>query len=256
MEPKKPYFEVVLLGGAKTRNRKKITIILATFAILIAVLVICVTLIHVLSPAIKSHNYFYVYIKTDAINAGEAEEIANDYRVRGGAGITVQINGVWCVVLSLYKNESDANTVVTQLSAQDITAGVEKITTPTPSVANMNDAQIDIAQNIYDHYLQTIETLYDISVSLDENAMTESTAQVRVKQLALLWQQRTQDLAGQIGVSGSDSMTHPLIDVYTISLQITGLLDVLASENSYTVNLITYMSLVRETTFQLAEITL
>ncbi len=254
MEPKKPYFEVELLGSKKAKRRRKLISILCGILLIAVLIYICIMLINVFSAPIHSKNYYYVYIETDATNAGEAEEVANDYRVRGGAGITILKDDIWCVVMALYLNSADAENVVTQLTAQNISAKYDKIATNTPKSSGMDTENVDIVTNIYEHYLETIETLYEFSIALDDNSMTESNAELRIKQLSILWEQRTQDLADKIGVSASSTLKHPLLETYSLSLQITGLLEVLANENSYTVNLITYMSLVRKTTFQLAQI--
>ena len=204
--------------------------------------------------ALSPQTYYYVYVATDAENATEAETAANEYRVRGGAGLTYHNNNNWYIILSLYLSENDAKKVCNQLAEQDIFAEYNSITTTPLASAVFTDEERKIAENIYDHYKQTIEAIYQISIDLDSSTITESSAQVRVSQLALLWSQRTMTLADKIDLTRPESKEHPLLDTYTLSMQVTGLLDVLADENNYSVNLLTYTSLARRTTFSLASI--
>ena len=253
MQPKKPYFEVTLLGNPKKRKLWIIIISIMIAAIILSVIV--VALVRTLGKnALSPQTYYYVYVATDAENATEAETAANEYRVRGGAGLTYHNNNKWYIILSLYLSENDAKKVCNQLAEQDIFTEYNSITTTPLASAVFTDEERKIAENIYDHYKQTIEAIYQISIDLDSSAITESSAQVRVSQLALLWSQRTMTLADKIDLTRPESKEHPLLDTYTLSMQVTGLLDVLADENNYSVNLLTYTSLARRTTFSLASI--
>ncbi len=254
MQPKKPYFEVSILS--RHGRARKVTLVLLIVLGVIAILISVVyALVKCFSPTdLSPRTYYYVYVNTDAQNATDAEAKANEYRVRGGAGLVLERDEGWYVVLSLYLSERDAVSVISQLKAQDIEAQYSSITTTALSTNKLSTEEYEIACNIYSHYKQTIETLYALSIDLDSSTITESSALVRVSQLALLWEQRTETLATRIDLTHPDSAKHPLIDVYTLSMQITGLLDVLADENNYSVNLLTYTSLTRRTTCLLATI--
>ena len=235
MQPKKPYFEVTLLGNPK--KRKLWIIIISIMLVIIILSVIIVALVRTFSKnALSPQTYYYVYVSTDAENATDAETAANEYRVRGGAGLTYHKDNKWYIILSLYLSENDAKKVCAQLSEQDIVAEYANITT-TPLA---NTAFTDEERKI--------------SIDLDSSTITESSAQVRVSQLALLWSQRTMTLADKIDLTRPESKDHPLLDTYTLSMQVTGLLDVLADESNYSATLLTYTSLARRTTFSLANI--
>ena len=253
MQPKKPYFEVTLLGNPKKRKLWIIIISIMIAAIILSIMVVALVRTLGKNP-LSPQTYYYVYVATDAENATEAETAANEYRVRGGAGLTYHNNNKWYIILSLYLSENDAKKVCNQLAEQDIFAEYNSITTTPLASAAFTDEERKIAENIYDHYKQTIEAIYQISIDLDSSEITESSAQVRVSQLALLWSQRTMTLADKIDLTRPESKEHPLLDTYTLSMQVTGLLDVLADENNYSVNLLTYTSLARRTTFSLANI--
>ena len=253
MQPKKPYFEVTLLGNPK--KRKLWIIIISIMLVIIILSVIIVALVRTFSKnALSPQTYYYVYVSTDAENATDAETAANEYRVRGGAGLTYHKDNKWYIILSLYLSENDAKKVCAQLSEQDIVAEYANITTTPLANTAFTDEERKIAENIYDHYKQTIEAIYQISIDLDSSTITESSAQVRVSQLALLWSQRTMTLADKIDLTRPESKDHPLLDTYTLSMQVTGLLDVLADESNYSATLLTYTSLARRTTFSLASI--
>ena len=79
---------------------------------------------------------------------------------------------------------------------------------------------------------------------------------MRVNQLSLLWLHRAQELSSTIDVKNADSASHPLINVYNLALQVSGLLQFLADENNYTTSLLTYTSLARKITLQMAQITI
>lgn len=253
MQPKKPYFEVTLLGNPK--KRKLWIIIISIMLAVIILSVIIVALVRTFSKnALSPQTYYYVYVSTDAENATDAETAANEYRVRGGAGLTYNKDNKWYIILSLYLSKNDAVKVCSQLANQDIDAEYSSLTTASLDSTKFSTEEREIAENIYDHYKQTIEALYQISIDLDSSTITESSAQVRVSQLALLWNQRTMTLADKIDLTRPESKNHPLLNIYTLSMQVTGLLEVLADENNYSVNLLTYTSLARRTTFSLANI--
>ena len=256
MQPKKPYYETTLISFKRSKTQRIITICFVGALIIGFIIFISISIYNLVNSGIHYKSYYYVYVTTDAQDATEAEEKANEYRVRGGAGLTAFINERWCVLLSLYLNEKDATSVANQLIGQNIQALVGSVNTAKIPTKNLNDKQYDVAENIYNHFLQTVETLYSISIDLDTAIITESSAQVRVNQLYLLWLQRTQELAKTIDITNSESADHPLLSVYSLSLKITGLLQFLVNENNYETSLLTYTSLIRKTTIELAQITL
>ncbi len=254
MQPKKPYFEVTILDKSARTRKIKLIALFAFLALVLFCSIIFVVIKYLLPSDLSPRTYYYVYVLTDAQNATEAETKANEYRVRGGAGLVLERDSSFIVVLSLYLTEHDARTVVNQLKEQEILAEYESISTPPLNTHKLASDEREVASNIYSHYKQTIDSLYSLSIDLDTSKITESSALVRVSQLALLWEQRTETLANKIDLTHPDSAHHPLIDVYTLSMQITGLLNVLADENNYSVNLLTYTSLARRTTCLLAAI--
>lgn len=254
MQPKKPYYEVSLINK---KSRRKILVSILCFIILICIIVATTLLIQKYTfPKIKGKNFYYIYIDIDAQNATEANEQAARYRVRGGAGLTQFLDSKWRVLIALYPTLKDAQTVQTQLLTQNTQCSVGMISTPTISISQYTSEQKEVAENIYLHYLQTIDTFYTISTELDTSTITESTAQVRVTQLNLLWRQRAEQLADIINLTSKESQNHPLKNMYNLALQISGLLQFLADENDYSTNLVTYTSLTRKINIQLAQISL
>lgn len=257
MQSNKPYFEISLIGKPRQKWRK--------FAFFLVIFVFCLSIIIYTSIKIMSvlatsgiaqQTYYYLYVETGETDATSAEKIANNYRVRGTAGLVMQKDGKWLVLLSLYLNQSDAETVCKQLATEENRPKYASIKTAKITTEKMDENQKEIAKNIYSHYLETINLLYETTIALDTSKMTESSAQVRVNQVLLLWQQRTETLANSIDLTSENAKTHPLIKVYNLSMQITGLLVFLADEKDYSTNLITYNSLARKITIQLAQIDL
>lgn len=256
MQSKKPYFEISLLGNPRKKWHKIIFIIFIVIFCLFFVIFITVKMVGVISTSgISPQTFYYIYVNTGEKDTTKAEKIANTYRVRGAAGLVMNGDEYWIVLLSLYPKLSDAENVCKQLSSEENPPKIASVTTAKISTEKMDENQRKIAENIYSHYIETINSLYETTVSLDTGAMTESSAQVRVNQLLLLWQQRTETLANAIDLT-TDTSNHPLLKIYNLSMQITGLLVFLADEKDYSVNLVTYTSLARKVTIQLAQIAL
>ena len=254
MQPNKPYFEVSIIS--KSSKKRKIIFLIVSILLIISILIYtCLKIFYVIDTgALNSRTYHYIYVETDALDATSAEKFANTFRVRGAAGLTLKIDGKWRVLLSLYPDLEAAQSVSKQLSTSGTTTKISSITTARIHTSKMNEQQKSTAKNIYEHYIETIDLLYNTSIALDSSTMTESSAQVRVNQLLLLWQQRTQTLANTIDITSKKASEHALIEVYNLSMQITGLLAFLADENDYSTSLLTYTSIARKTTLLLAQI--
>ncbi len=253
MQPQKPYCEVSLIN---IKSHRKILIFILCIFLLMSILATFLLIIKFAFPKIGGRDFYYIYIDIEAQNTTEADEQATKYRVRGGAGLTKFLDKKWRVLIALYPTLENAQTVQTQLLAQGTQCDIEKISTPVISLSKLTAEQKDIAENIYSHYLQTIDTFYTLATELDTSVITESSAQVRVNQLNILWRQRTESLADMIDITSTKSKDHPLIKIYNLALQISGLLQFLANENNYSTNLVTYTSLTRKTTIQLVQIKL
>lgn len=202
-------------------------------------------------------NYYIIYTTIDTPDYSFAESKATEYKSRGGAGVIIKNEEKYCVVLAVYPSLEFAQNVQSQLAKQNIKTAILTQPLKTLKLANLTTEQRAITQNIHQKYLETVDSLYQISVELDTDKTSQSYALIRVGELALLWEQRAQNLADMIAPAinaenGTDS--HPLYPAYDMALYTASQLKYLANENTYQSSLKTLISVIRQINYTLCVI--
>lgn len=250
-----PYRETSIIGAQKKKKRKICIFLfyfLLFFAIFFGIFFSVKSWLYV--PATKAINFYTVYSILDATDYSAAETKALETKAKGGAGVVFKKDDKFCAVLAVYPTETDAKKVVKQLSEQRISALI--LTQPVKSLKlnNLEPEQTEIAQNIYQKYLETVHSLYGISCDLDSNKISQSYTLMRINELALLWEQRTESLANKIdpaATSEDAKKKHPLYPTYNIALYTASQLKYLSNENTYQNSLKTLISVIRQTIYTL-----
>ena len=258
MKYKKPYIEVTVISKKLSKSLKIIGIILMCALVFGSVTYGIVAFVKWFGgEKIGGNEIFCVYIMLEATDNQSAENETSELKARGGAGVAIKINDGFGAVLAVYTSNSDAETVVKQLKAQNFDAKIFSINTPTLYLDNLDEEQKEIAQNINEKYFETIESLYDISTQLDTNELTESQAIMRINELALLWTQRAEAIAEKIDTSQNsdkDTTPHPLYATYNLALSVASQLNYLATENTHSDSLKTFVSVIRQVNYTLVTI--
>ena len=258
MKYKKPYIEVTVISKKFSKSLKFVGFVLICALALGLITYGIVALVKIFSGnKIGGNEIFCVYIMLDATDNQSAENETSELKARGGAGVAIRIDNGFGAVLAVYTSNNDAETVVQQLKEQNFNAKIFSINTPTIRLDNLDTEQKEIAQNINEKYFETIESLYDISTKLDTNILTESQAIMRINELALLWTQRAENIAYKIDTSQNsdkDSTPHPLYATYNLALSVASQLNYLATENTHSDSLKTFVSVIRQVNYTLVTI--
>ena len=256
-----PYRETIILGKKPKNKSKQRKIIIAFLYLLLFFAVIFFIFFQIKSllkiPTTQQVSYYAVFMPIEASDYSTAETLASDSKARGGAGVIYKDGENFCVILAVYPNKEYATQVISQLQVQDIDASYHELKIKTLSLNNMNDTEITIAQNIHSKYLETLLSLYTLSCDLDTDKISQSTALMRISELALLWEQRTQSIAQKIdpsATSETDNEAHILYPTYNLALYVTSQLKYLATENTYQTSLKTFISVIRQINYMLCTI--
>lgn len=254
MRVKKEYHEIIIIGKKpKHRQYRIFVLFFAIFLIIFLLLFFSIKSLFFV-PTTASVNYYILYAAIDAKTYETAETKAVEYKARGGAGVVIKKDKNFGVVLAIYPDNLSAQTVVKQLEQQDISAQIEVLKLPTFSLNNMSENDSEITQHIHQKYIDTLQNLYDLSYDLDTSQISQSYALMRINELALLWEQRSDILASKIDtVSNSESAKHKhaLYPIYCLALYVASQLKYLANENTYQDSLKTLISVIRQTNYML-----
>ena len=255
MQAKKPYFEVSIISK---KHNKKLKIFYIALIILFIFSIIFWIIFSIFNfffiPKANSIQYYAIYITLEAQDNQTAETKATKLKARGGAGVVFKLEQKFCAILSIYPNQEYANKVKSQLINQGFSPNILNLNTAKINLSKLDKNQQEIAKNIHQKYLETINSLYDISTQLDTNILTESQAIMRINELALLWTQRAESVAEKIDISANSNESnsaHPLFPTYDLALSIAGQLNYLAHENTYSDSLKTFVSVIRQVNYTL-----
>ena len=254
--PKAHYKEVSLIKKQHKKKSKKTLFFVITCIFLLIFVIFCIfyflNFLH--TDKLNSQKFYALYTPLNAETNQSAENLASLYKARGGAGVFIKIDDAFGAILSICLNKDDALSVQENLSKQNITCQILQLSTPQLKIAKLEESYKKITKNIYQKYLDTICLLYEISTSLDKNDLTESQAIIRINELALLWENRTNELSQEIDINlntNSTSTSHPLYPIYSLCLSVTGQLRYLANENTYQNSLKTFVSVIRQINYTL-----
>jgi len=254
MRAKKYYKETILIGKKRRIGKFRFFLI---FLSIFAGIFLCIffSLKAIFSTQqTESKDYFAVSVKIDVRTFETAETKALEFKARGGAGVVKLADENYYIVLAVYPKKEDANLVQSQLNSQSITAQVDKISLPIFRLINMTENEAENIKKIHKKYLETLHDLYDLSIKLDSNQISQSQALMRINELALLWEQRAELLANEIN-SETDTKNyqkeHALHPIYRLALYVASQLKYLATENTYKTNLQTLISVIRQVNYML-----
>lgn len=254
MRTNKEYHEIILIGKKRKHPKCRIFLIFSIIFLLIFFIIFLPIKSLFWTHSTPTTNYYVVYADIDAKTYETAETKAIEYKARGGAGIVIKRENNFGVVLAIYPNKDNAQTVTKQLEQQNITAKIDTISLPNFSLNNMTKNEQKIVNNINQKYIDTLQSLYNLSYDLDTNRISQSYTLMRINELALLWEQRAEILANKIDTvvnSEASKQKHTLYPIYCLALYVASQLKYLATENTYQDSLKTLISVIRQTNYML-----
>lgn len=129
-------------------------------------------------------NMYCVCLNTENMESSSAD-IAKTYRARGGAGVVLNREGRDFVILSCYKNQSDAKTVVENLSGTEPNLSVIEIKILEPSLKNLEDDDCEQFKTIFNFLKEIIFSLDEIVLNLSQNKLSDVNANLQLNNMLL-----------------------------------------------------------------------
>ena len=239
----KNYNEVTILKKTKTRAWFGISLTLCflIFTFLFSLILSPILGLNYLNAIFSqgsttSSTFYAVIINTNSIDADYATEQAQNYRVRGGAGVLFE-KETYYIVLSAYPNKSDAESVSEQITTESIIPEIMEITFQSANISSFSADEKMLYNNSFNFVLDTLNSLYDISYKLDTGAITELTANLDIKNLLLDATSYNQQLF--------ENQTDNLKEIRTIISSLSSLLEYVADEEVLTSTTLPYAGDIR-----------
>jgi len=239
----KNYNEVTTLKKTKTRALFGISLTLCfliftfLFSLILTPLLGLNYLNAIFSQGSTTSSTFYaVMINTDSTDSDYATEQAQNYRVRGGAGVLLE-KETYFIVLSAYPNKSDAESVSEQITTENIIPEIMEITFQSTNTSSFSAEEKELYNNCFNFAIDTLNSLYDISYKLDTGTITELTANLNIKNLLLDTTSYNQQLFA--------NQTDNLKKIRTIISSVSSLLEYVADEEVLTSTTLPYAGDIR-----------
>jgi len=196
----------------------------------------------------KGDRYFlgqtlYAVKLSEADNIASAKEMSEDYQQRLAAGYIVNDDGIFCILASLYKTKSNAESVVNSLKESQIEASIYEVTLPSLYMdLELSEEQKTALKNCFSMFYNTYGTLYELSISLDKGEKTCEQCQIELLNLISSCEQTVDDLNLKIQNANSSQM------IYT-KVYLNLFLDTLKELSQTSTASTTYPSKIKETYF-------
>lgn len=180
-KPKLKYLETKLIKRKKKSRGKGFKVFIVCLVLVIATIFISGSLGDILkispisvlfgnnSYEIKEHSYFAVLMGEYNTRA-ESEAVASGVAVMGAAAYVWELDGKFLVVGNVYKNKSDAEIVLKNVSGNNYSVSVKEIPFNKISLkeAELTDEQTELLVSAV-KFLDTVyERCYDYSVKFDK----------------------------------------------------------------------------------------
>lgn len=160
---------------------------------------------------IKKNSYtIYAVSLYQTTIKSNAQSYSDNIISKGGAGYIKYSNGNYYVLTSGYKEQNDAENVITKLSNQGITANLLEINIPSISFSEQyTPSQSSVLNSAINCFSNSFDSLYDMSVALDTNISTESDI---YNQLSSLLSTQNQ-INNEFNKTFSNQLTSKLIQI-------------------------------------------
>lgn len=184
----KSYYRTV-----KKNNKKTINCFLIVFVVIILTIFFCFIIFPLFGLISwstyneKEANSKMLYLV--AINSGddqeEAEELAKNYRARGGAGVVWNKDEYYWIILGIYFSYDDSNSVVINLYDENIEAEVIEFKIKKPDTKTLKEEDEDLFDRIFKFLLEILDELYSLIVKLEQSSITDISANLSLNNMAL-----------------------------------------------------------------------
>ena len=182
---------------------------LVTIIILFIILILCLTFC-VIGPLgqrtwawdifginrynINTGTHYIVYTEATGTERDAVKEEAERIKARGGAGNIVEREKFY-IVLNAYQSQEKADSVVVNLSAQNITAKVYALDTKQLNIRTYDSTNREILISNNDFLKNLIINLEDCITQFDSYMMSANKLQININRIKLNCQQELQKLS-------------------------------------------------------------
>lgn len=129
--------------------------------------------------SISYNIYFLSLNKTNSYQEGAV--IGKDMMSNGHSGYVWQKNDAYYVISSAYKNENDANLVKNQIEKNGASCEIIKQSFPSIKISSTySNKEREIISTSLNSFYNAYNSLYDISISLENNLINETTASLNI----------------------------------------------------------------------------
>lgn len=132
---------------------------------------------------ISGYNIYAVAVQKTTTQSN-AQSLAKDIQYKNGAGYIYEKDGIYYILASAYESENDASKVLENLSSQEISGEILKISVDNIDINLSLSGKEKIAfNNAVNIFKTAFKSLYDISVSLDTNVKSQTECKIAVNDL-------------------------------------------------------------------------
>ena len=190
-------------------------------------------------------TYYIVYTTPDEDTKQSAIELSQDLHARGAGGNVTQLDKKYIVVMSQFNTNAEANKVVTNLKAQDISAQIYTVDVGI-DCSKLDEENQKVLQSLYATNINTINTILGYIMDLDKSNISDTDVSIEIYSLYTTYE--------NISIK-YESNENTKIKKYLSSMQkIQSLLYLLSQQDRVSSNLVSYVSQIRNYVYKILEI--
>ena len=138
-----------------------------------------------LSTTKANSKTFHFVLTTAGQSEADAQSLAQDIYIRGGAGVVIQEDEIFYCILSAYKTKSDAENVVSSLDQDEYRLSIKEVNTSLNISKSLTKEEKTLVNKSFDFLLNTVDNLHDLSTSLDSGNILKADANLTAKSIFL-----------------------------------------------------------------------
>lgn len=126
-----------------------------------------------------SCDYYIVYATPQEQNLESATQLSEQLKTRGAGGNVFGLDQKYCVALSIYKNNENANLIIENLKNQNIDCNLIK-TSITAKAANLNQSQKNDFVKLFNFNVHIIDQILTNIEKLEQNKTTDVDVRINI----------------------------------------------------------------------------